>query len=44
MLDESKMETADKLKAMVEEKLHYSDKVVNGDLLRFHSKDGSIKE
>lgn len=44
ILDESKMETADKLKAMVEEKLHYSDKVVNGDLLRFHSKDGSIKE
>lgn len=44
MLDESKMETAEKLKAMVEEKLHYSDKVVNGDLLRFHSKDGSIKE
>ncbi len=43
-LDESKVETADKLKAMVEEKLHYSDKVVNGDLLRFHSKDGSIKE
>lgn len=43
-LDDSKVETADKLKAMVEEKLHYSDKVVNGDLLRFHSKDGSIKE
>ncbi|MGE7982265.1 LTA synthase family protein [Solibacillus sp. NPDC093137] len=43
-LDESKLETADKLKATVEEKLHYSDKVVNGDLLRFHSKDGSIKE
>ena len=43
-LDESKVETADKLKALVEEKLHYSDKVVNGDLLRFHSKDGSIKE
>ncbi|WP_339175967.1 LTA synthase family protein [Solibacillus sp. FSL R5-0691] len=43
-LDESKLETADKLKAMVEEKLHYSDKVVNGDLLRFHSKDGSIND
>lgn len=43
-LDESQLETADKLKAMVEEKLRYSDKVVNGDLLRFHSKDGSIKE
>lgn len=43
-LDDLKVETADKLKAMVEEKLHYSDKVVNGDLLRFHSKDGSIKE
>lgn len=43
-LDESKVEAADKLKEMVEEKLHYSDKVVNGDLLRFHSKDGSIKE
>lgn len=43
-LDESKVEAADKLKAIVEEKLHYSDKVVNGDLLRFHSKDGSIKE
>lgn len=43
-LEESKVETADKLKALVEEKLHYSDKVVNGDLLRFHSKDGSIKE
>lgn len=43
-LDESKLETADKLKAMVEEKLHYSDKVVNGDLLRFHSTDGSIND
>ncbi|MGN7476424.1 LTA synthase family protein [Solibacillus silvestris] len=43
-LDASQLETAEKIKAMVDEKLHYSDKVVNGDLLRFYSKEGNIKE
>ncbi|MCH7321325.1 LTA synthase family protein [Solibacillus sp. MA9] len=41
-LDPSQYEQAEKLHAMVQEKLNYSDKVVNGDLLRFYSKDGKV--
>lgn len=44
ILDPTQQEQAEKLSAMVEEKLNYSDKVVNGDLLRFYSKDGKVIE
>lgn len=39
-LDDSKKELADELKEEVEYKLYLSDKVVNGDLLRFYKPDG----
>lgn len=42
VLDPSQYERAKKLDAMIEEKLNYSDKVVNGDLLRFYTKDGKV--
>lgn len=42
LLDASQFELADQMKANVEQKLNYSDKVVNGDLLRFYSKDGKV--
>ncbi len=38
-LDESKIEEANKYHEVVEYKLQLSDRVVNGDLLRFHSPD-----
>jgi len=36
-LEEDKIEEAESLKEMVQQKLIYSDKVVNGDLLRFYT-------
>lgn len=35
---------AKSLQAIVEERLNYSDKVVNGDLLRFHNKETELTE
>lgn len=40
MLDESRLEEAEKYKLNVEQKLKLSDKVVNGDLLRFYTPEG----
>ncbi|MBP2243252.1 lipoteichoic acid synthase [Cytobacillus eiseniae] len=37
LLDESKLEEAEKLQEIVDYKLNLSDKVVNGDLLRFYT-------
>ncbi len=42
-LDESKLEEANQFKEEVEYKLQLSDKVVNGDLLRFYNPDGFTK-
>ncbi|WP_442598804.1 LTA synthase family protein [Neobacillus sp. D3-1R] len=40
LLDENRLEEAHKLQKSVEQKLFYSDKVVNGDLLRFYTPEG----
>ncbi|MFJ7727574.1 LTA synthase family protein [Neobacillus sp. NPDC097160] len=41
-LEENKMEEAKKYKEIVQQKLTFSDKVVNGDLLRFYTPDNFI--
>ncbi|MEH7356814.1 LTA synthase family protein [Neobacillus drentensis] len=42
ILAEDKMDEANKNKKMVQQKLTYSDKVVNGDLLRFYTPENFI--
>ena len=40
MLDDSQLESANAIKGEVDYKLKLSDKVVNGDLLRFYTPTG----
>ncbi|WHY79570.1 LTA synthase family protein [Neobacillus sp. WH10] len=42
ILEEDKMDEANKNKKMVQQKLTYSDKVVNGDLLRFYTPENFV--
>ena len=41
-LEEDKMEAANKYKDLVQQKLSFSDKVVNGDLLRFYTPENFV--